>query len=362
MNSLNERDYRLEIKKLEDETTRDSEQALASQEERSIAAVHEITHSITSMSQENDLVEVKLQEESGEDLDKYIIDPSELPEKIGELDKFVELLKLTHLEQETLDFFLRYTISSAELLRLKSTQDSNYVELEGKVKELEREITETHQREIEDTKLVISDGTEELAKDQDRVNELFLETTDVLEECEQLMKELDQAREEKKASREQVKNKELPLEKLYQEGDAVRQSYNTLKILDERVQQLETLKRDLETNQGHEKSSIDPSLSEIGCALNSLINLWETNFMPGSKWHNLEVYPQSRRFQFDVSENYTVVIVLDEISKIGDILVYIKDDSGFRIDEKMQLDLKEQNVGNADIYKSMENIIDRLKS
>ncbi|CCE91573.1 Kre28p TDEL_0C06840 [Torulaspora delbrueckii] len=356
MHSHNDRNFAAEVKTLEDETTRGSEQALASQEQRAAAAVHEITHSITSMSQENDLVKA----EDTEGSDRNIIDPSNLGDKIVEFEKFIELLKLTHLEQETLDFFLRYTISSADLLRLKSTQDAKYLELEEKVQELEHGVSENHQREIDETKLMIFNGTEELAKDQDMVNELFLETTDVLEECEELMKELERAREEKKASQDQHENEQPPVDELYRKGDKVRQSYNSLKILEERMKQLESMKKEYDSNDKFHKSPFDPASTKTGCALNSLIRLWKSNFLPSHGWSNLELYPQTKRFQFDVSESHTIVIALDEGSKIKDVLVYIKDKSGVRIDENMQLELKQQHIGSAEIYKSMEDIIDRL--
>lgn len=357
MQSNTNRNYGSEVKGLEDETTRGSELELALQEKRAMAAVEEITQSITSMAQENDLIEV----ENDKNLTgNAIVDPSKLSDKIAEFEKFVELLKLTHLEQDTLDFFLRYTISSAELLRLKSTQDSKYLDLENEVKQLERGISEDLQRDIDNTKLMILSGTEELAKDQDKVNEEFLATTEVLEECEQLIGELERAREEKKIRSAQEKSENASYDKLYKEGDILRKYYGDLEVLQERIQQLESLKLEHEVDREDKHVQLDPASNKVGSALESLINLWEAKLLPGSGWNNLEVYPQSKKFQFDVSRRYTVVIALDDLNAIKDVLLYVKEGSGIKLEEEMQLELRQHHVGSADIYKSMEEIIDRL--
>lgn len=352
------RDFRAEVAVLEDVTARGSEQTLRDQEQRLISAIREITQSISSMSHENDLV--KLDGIDGK-ADSIAIDLSSLLERIGEFDKLMELLKMTHLEQETLDFFLRYTISSTEFLQLKTTHDPQYVEMESEVKELEHNIQEAHHRWIDETKLQISNAAEQIVKDQDTVNELYLETTDILDECDQLLVEVEKLREEKERSKEQTKSQQPPVTKVFEEWDEVRKSQNDLKHLEARIAQLEIIKKDLEVKETARQLTQDPKLNELGRTLNSLIRLWESNFLPSSGWHDLEVYPQIKKFQFDVLESFTVLIALDDRYRISDVTIYRKEDAGMSVDEDLQSELKQQNVGSRDVYKSMEVITGYLQ-
>ncbi|QLL31174.1 hypothetical protein HG536_0B00350 [Torulaspora globosa] len=353
MSSDGLRDFRTEVEVLEDVTTRGSEQTLRDQEERLISAIREITQSITSMSHENNLV--RLDGVDG-NAGAITIDLSSLAERIAEFDKLIELLKMTHLEQETLDFFLRYTISSAELLQLKSTHDQQYVEMESAVKALEREIEEAHHRWIDETKLQISNAAEQIVKDQDTVNELYLETADILDDCDQLLVEVEKMREEKERYKKQVERQKPSVAKVFDEWDEVRRCQNDLKHLEAQIAQLELIKKDFEAKDTAKKLTQDPKLNELGCTLDSLIRLWESNFLPNPGWHDLEIYPQIKKIQFDVLEIFTVLIALDGGYRISDVTIYRKGEGGMSVDEDLQSELKQQNVGSRDVYKSMEAI------
>lgn len=353
------RDFKKEVGDLEDVATRVSEQTLRDQEQRFNSAINEITQSITSMSHDNDLV--MLHGDEVGNTDTVVINPSRFGERINEFDKLIELLKMTHLEQETLDFFLRYTISSADLLQLKTTQDPQYVELDNSVRESEHDIDEAHHRWIDDTKLQISRDAEKLAKDQDIVNELYLETADILEDCENLIMEVEKLREEKEGHKAQAERERTPIAAVHEEWEEIRRYQNDFKHLETQIAQLEMIKKDFELKETAKKLKTDPKLNQLGCALDSLIKLWISNFLPSSGWRNLEVYPQIKKFQFDVPEAFTILIALDDRHSIGDITVYRKENSGIRVDEGLQSDLKQQNVGSRDIYKSMEKITGYLQ-
>ncbi|QLQ78687.1 hypothetical protein HG537_0B00370 [Torulaspora globosa] len=350
------RDFRTEVRVLEDVTTRGSEQTLRNQEQRLVSAIREITQSITSMSHENSLVKLGDAEVTGGDVDVVTIDVNSLPERIAEFDKLIELLKMMHLEQETLDFFLRYTISSAELLQLKTMHDPQYVEMENAVKELEHDIQEAHHRWIDETKLQISNAAEKIVKDQDTVNELYLETADILDDCDQLLVEVEKMREEKERYKEEAERQEPSATKVFEDWDEVRKCRNDLKHLEARIAQLEVIKKDFEMKETAKKLTQDPKLNELGRTLDSLVRLWESNFLPNSGWHDLEVYPQIKKFQFDVRETFTVLIALDGRYRISDVTIYRKEDGGMSVDEELQSELKQQNVGSRDVYKSMEVI------
>lgn len=348
------RGFESEVTSLEDAAAKASEKTLKDQEQRFDSAVREITQSITSMSHENTLVQIDGKSEN------VVINPSVFATKIADFDKLIELLKMTHLEQETLDFFLRYTISSTDFLQLKTTYDAQYVELENSVKELESNIEEAHDRRIDGIKCQISNDGEKLTRNQDAVNELYLETTDILDNCEQLIGELESLRKEKEHRRQQAEQSEEPLTKVQEKWEEMRRSRIDYENLKAQTTQLEAIKRDHEQRKVPTKLKQDPKLNELGCTLDSLIRLWESSFLPNAGWHDLEVYPQTRKFQFDVSDVFTVLIALDDRRRINDITIHRKEDRGIRVDVDLQLELKQQNVGSRDIYKSMERITECL--
>lgn len=357
-------DYKDKIKELEDETAKASERVLINQEERLHAVLREMTQSITGMSRDNELVDLTGELDSENEVDQQVIDSASMGEKIEEFNKLVELLKLTHLEQETLDYFLRYTISSSDLLQLNSIYDKRYVELENGVKVLENQVLETHHQEIEETKQAILNTSEDLAKTQDRVNETYLETTHVLDDCYQMMTELETLRDAHKIRKEELKKEKDPILEIYNEWELLRKTTLEYRALEEQTKQSEIIKKSYEDKLAggevqHPES--DPKVIEVCSALDHLIRLWQSKFLPKSGWKNLEIYPQTRKFQFEVSNTFTVIITLDERKALNDVEIYKKSEKTIGIDRTLETKFKKENLGTRDIYNVMDDIIKRLQ-
>lgn len=351
-------DYRAEIKELEDQTARNSDQILELQERRFLEAVREMTQSVVTVSRENELL--RLSEDAGIAGNQQVVDFAAMAEKIGEFDKLIELLKVTYLEQEALDFFLRYTISSTDVLHLSSLYDEKYVKLEEDVNNLENDGLKTHLEEIEDIELNIKKSGDELAKSQDKVNEILLETADVLDNCDQMMEELDLLRKEHRKKNENLrKNEEDPLVKTYKDWQDLKVVEKEYRTLVDQLHQWEKIKKSydfIESTKAENSSEIvsDPRLTELGSALESLIRIWESKFLPRNGWQNLEVYPQTKKFQFDALQIFTAVISLDGLSQIKDVTVYNKEKSSIKINRDLGRELSERHLGAKDIFKAME--------
>ncbi|QLG70097.1 hypothetical protein HG535_0A00370 [Zygotorulaspora mrakii] len=361
-------DYKTEIGNLENEIAKVSDEVLIAQERRFSDAVNEITQSVVTMSRESELIRIlDNSDENLSQIERQIVDFGEIDKKIDAFNQLVDLLRVTYLEQETLDFFLRYTISSSELLHLDSIHDDKYVKLEEEVSNLKDTELRKHHVKIEETKLKIAVAGDNLAKTEDKVNEILLETTEVLDSCDQMMEELEKLREEYKIRNDRRENSDHdPLMETYHQWGQLKKTQGEYNILNDQLSEWEKVKKtyDFIGNMKRSNSSIsdtDPRLVELGSTLESLIKIWEAKFLPAKGWQNLEVYPQTRKFQFDVSAIFTVVITLDDFSLIEDMKVYRKEEDIMRNDKNIENKLKKDHLGAKDIFNVMVHIINNLK-
>ncbi|CAR29059.1 ZYRO0F18172p [Zygosaccharomyces rouxii] len=354
--------YEVRIKSLENQTAHYSEQALLEQEQRVLASLREITQNVIAMGQENSLVEIKGELESKEE-SELVIDPSGFQEKIDTFVELVELLKVTHLEQETLDNFLRYTISSSNLLQINSVQDAKYVELESQVKELEQGTLESHKREIEATKGQIKNLCQELSMAQDSINETFLDTSNALEECDALLNELTQLRMEKQTSEEADTIEDDPVSQTYEDWESLQKSKLELRLLEEETSRLQSRVESYEDYQKRSRqlSNNDPRMLQNHKALELLVELWMTKFLPQPGISHLELFPQSRKFQFDVEPTFTVVITLADQTTFQNVQVYRKDAKSLVMDHGLNDEIKNSYLGTNNIYNGLNDIIHTLQ-
>lgn len=353
-------DYGTRIKELEDETAQFSEQSLNEQEQKALASLREITQSVEVMNKDNTLVQLDGHPEAAKH--EQIVDPTCLKEKIDTFAKLVELLKLTHLEQETLDYFLRYTISSTNLLQLDSVQDSKYVQLKQEVDELEKGALDVHLREIDVTKNQIADLCKDLNKTQETINETYLDTTNALDDCETLLGELTQLRAEKQTSEEADTLEDNPAAQTYENWQLLQESKADLLRLEQEETRLKGIVRSyekLESSPNQVKN--DPKLLQTHSSLALLVKIWQTKFLPRYANSNLELFPQTRKFQFDVAEVFTVVITLCEKLAIRDIQIHRTNTKSIPADHTTEDSLKDKHMGTRNIYNALDDIIHTLR-
>ncbi|AQZ14025.1 KRE28 (YDR532C) [Zygosaccharomyces parabailii] len=352
-------DYGARIKDLEDETARFSEQSLNEQEHKVLASLREITQSVEVMNKDNRLVQLQGYPDASKQ--EQIVDPSGLNEKIDTFAKLVELLKLTHLEQETLDYFLRYTISSTNLLQLDSVQDSKYVQLKQEVNELEKGALDVHLREIDVTKSQIVDLCKDLNKTQENINETYLETTNVLDDCETLLGQLTQLRAEKQTSEEADTVEDNPAAQTYENWQLLQESQADLLRLEREETRLKGIVRSYEKLvSGPNQVKNDPKLLQTHSSLALLVKIWQAKFLP-QYTINLELFPQTRKFQFDVAEVFTVVITLCEKLAIRDIQIHRTNTKSIPADQSTEDSLKDKHMGTRNIYNALDDIIHTLR-
>lgn len=185
------KDYETVLTDIEDSIAVSSEEVLNNQELRLKNTLHEITSSILAINEENKFVNPLRNDESLDVEGKEVfVNPKILSAKIKEFNKLMELLKLTYLEQETLDYFFRFTLSSTKPLQLDSEKDPQFVKLNERVNDLKEEISNVQESKIEQIKAEIQETGHNFAERQDLINELYLEATGDIENCWDSLNEL----------------------------------------------------------------------------------------------------------------------------------------------------------------------------
>ncbi|CCF59782.1 hypothetical protein KAFR_0H03720 [Kazachstania africana CBS 2517] len=270
MSYTNIKDYRDEIDKLNSELNETTETALAEQEYRAKNLSSDITQIIQSLSQENDLIRVP-------ETEKWI-DPSSITPGINESNKIISILKEVYLEQESLDNFLRLTVSSNsnEFDKIRSKDDPVFRELEDEVNYLESTQLQNQLNAINVIKSKISQKSNELSQDEMKINEVCLNTADEIDECFQLIIELEKLQEDRI---EKVKN--VRLEELNATTEAFNEWENIVtlrKNLSELERELHLLKT---TNQSDKRQ--DKSLSSSYSVLLELTNLYRKKYQRFTK-------------------------------------------------------------------------------
>ena len=174
--------------------------------------------------------------------DNGFIDFECLDDKIIDFNKIILSLRMIYLEQESLDNFLRYTISSTtKNLPITSIDDPKLLSVENEVEQLENDVIVTRQNELRDIKRSISDKSEKLFNDDCKIKELCIDTSEQIEECERILEEIDElqrAKREKEKRRSQ--DKLTKISKTYSKWQNIKKletlNENLLKQIDTLVQ------------------------------------------------------------------------------------------------------------------------------
>lgn len=151
------KDLATQLAAIEEESTTLSEQALLDQERHHSETVEQLRQSVNQIIEDNESIF------NPSNSSVQAIDPRCVAGKISELSTLTDQLKTTHLEQETVDNFLRYTISSTSVLLLDSDHDEKYQTLQNSVNNLRDELIVGLDVEIDQLKSDISHAGHSIA-------------------------------------------------------------------------------------------------------------------------------------------------------------------------------------------------------
>ncbi|CCE63477.1 hypothetical protein TPHA_0E03880 [Tetrapisispora phaffii CBS 4417] len=382
--------FKNELRNIEETVTQASTEVLNEQEQRYQTTINEITQSIVSVSNGQDFIKLYKGDQQLSDVidenESLVIDPRNLKDNLLKVNKLVELLKLTYLEKDTLDYFLRYTLTSTNLLALESEDDPKFLELQKQVASMEQNALIDKLQSVENAKEEILNKNKELSMKQDQINNMYLDTTGIIDDCWEMLDELETLK--RLQNENTISNKDAaPDNKVEKDNDAeiIKETYEewqTLKMvkslenkLNSELAQVQQIRDEKNLNSDMKsKGNFDTNevLTVQGETLTKLIRLWNNYFLPSSNLPNseektqsklrLEIFPQTRKFQFNLSNKYVVVFELNDDVKnsVKDIRFFEKNADSMVENFKLRseyLNKFNKPISNHEIFWVMEDIL-----
>lgn len=175
--------------------------------------LREITDNVNAISAGNSLIQVNLHNKGGQvdQSTQLSIDYECLPEKIDECTNLLKSLVTLYLKQESLDQFLRITISNnkEDLLHIKSVQDPRYRNLESQVKILKEDNVDERDKEIKQLKDDIRNICQDILTTEEQMEDLMRSSERELDECSSLLKELEELEANRVKQMSKIESKEI---------------------------------------------------------------------------------------------------------------------------------------------------------
>lgn len=231
---------------------------------------------------------------SSNDDDDRFIDFECLDDKIIDFNKIILSLRMIYLEQESLDNFLRYTISSTTKdLPITSIEDPKLIAVEEEVKHLENEVIVTRQTELSDIKRLISEKSVSMFNDDCKIKELCIETSEQIEECERILEEINTLqRAKREKGKRESQDKITKISKTYGKWQNIKRLESTNEKLLRQIESCIKQKQSIGDSKATEGESISQSSIVIKYkAVKVLIKLLQKELLPRlySNIHNIEI-------------------------------------------------------------------------
>lgn len=290
-----------QLSEIQEEITKSSERMLADQEQRVGTALKEIDESIRKLVEDGEYMEISGDKE---------IDPRELKDISVELDSLLDFLKQLYWKQETLDLFLKYTVASDAEDIPKSENSPEYMALESEVSHLQREMMSKNE-DIGRVSAEIEHVSQQITERQDKINEVYLDASNELNSCWELLDELKQLQGQRESQQklengneenEEVKN----VKECYQEWESIE---NLTRLHDNLKSQVEEM---TSVRKGSESSESTPTLEKLQ-ELQYLVDLWKRRMLSSvsETVSDLLLFPYTRKVQMKICGAYTLLLKFD---------------------------------------------------
>ncbi|CEP64277.1 Kre28p LALA0_S11e00474g [Lachancea lanzarotensis] len=293
----------------EEETTSLSEQVLQDQETHYSETVQQLQRSAQQLVEDNEFL-FEMVDPSAE------IDPKIVSTHIQEVSQLLERLKNTHLEQEMLDNFLRYTLPSGNLLQqIETVQDERYVLLEKDVAHLQDEVITQLDSEVDQLREEIGHTSQKIADQREVVNELCLNTGELVDECHLLLEELERYNDTAKTASLETADGIPSTEAAIQHLHSIKETIQEQQHLEQHLKCLERAKTSLDAilNSSDEQADEqDLKLAKSYKAHQALVDYWRSQFIT-NEIQNLEILPISHKIQF----TYHTLEVVVQLNALG---------------------------------------------
>ncbi|KAM3161380.1 Spindle pole body component KRE28 [Lachancea thermotolerans] len=345
----------LQLNAAEEHATALTEEALQNQDLHYKEVVEQLKRSVEQLVEDNEslFTAVDLPPE---------VDPICISGRILDLAQLTQQLKSTHLQQETLDNFLRYTISSTDILQLESESDERYASVSRAVSQLQDNDIIQLDSEVDQIKQDIRKAGQTIADQREALNELCLETGNLADECHTLLSELEEATRTREMVEKQAAvevTNDHPVEEMYASWQSLKEELQQESHLRRHLNQLKQSKASLEailgTKNGNEHK--DTNVMQEYASYDAFIRFWISKFT-NKEMENLEVFPRSNKFQF--THRGTDVVISLGPRGISRVELYGK---GIPLEKiaAARKDVNEEASRGEELYMSINRIIDKIK-
>ncbi|SCU95033.1 LAMI_0F00672g1_1 [Lachancea mirantina] len=335
---------RTQLETLQDEVAILSENALSEQEKHFGDALDQLQESVRQLSENNELV-------VGSKNNGLIVDTSCIPQRIDDLSRLTDNLKELHLEQETLDNFLRYTMSIQDITQLEALDEAKIKILREEVRESEDATTKGLSEVIDALQNQISDVSGSITEGWENINEECLNATNILEECWSLLEELDAMKREQQKEAEAAAFKVDPITETYAAWKSMQEMAFHETRLKEQIAALSATKDALQQeSRGKAEQSTSADVANKCQTLDLLSKFWTKNFLP-EEADQLDVllgndYVQLRCYGVDVLLTYDGDVVTD-LKIFGDMP---QQNAAERAEREILNSVKDRNIKSALVH------------
>lgn len=316
--------YKNEIDSLKKDIEHITSTRVTEDREQNNSILQEITDNLNVITQGNNLLQINNPIKGSTNNDsELIVDLESLPDKIDEFKSLLNSLVQLYLEQESLDQFLRITISDnkEQLLDMKSVKDSRYKNLENQVQILKEDNVDEREIEIENLRNDIKLMCQEILNKEDELNNFSEKFETELNQCSNLLKELNEIYEVRNKKIVNLENKETneiqQYEQFVENFDDIRKLTEEKGLLQKEIDDWYNDHR-YQKNVHSTSKNFKPELNALkqnATIINKLIKIQEKHLLASLNPNITEfkfVYQESKKeITFQCHEQYNIKIKIN---------------------------------------------------
>ena len=316
--------YKNEIDSLKKDIEHITSTRVTEDREQNNSILQEITDNLNVIAQGNNLLQINNPIKGSTNNDsELIVDLESLPDKIDEFKSLLNSLVQLYSEQESLDQFLRITISDnkEQLLDMKSVKDSRYKNLENQVQILKEDNVDEREIEIENLRNDIKLMCQEILNKEDELNNFSEKFETELNQCSNLLKELNEIYEVRNKKIINLENKETneiqQYEQFIENFDDIRKLTEEKGLLQKEIDDWYNDHR-YQNNVHSTRKNFKPELNTLkqnAKVINKLIKIQEKHLLASLNPNITEfkfVYQESKKeITFQCHEQYNIKIKIN---------------------------------------------------
>lgn len=320
--------YKQQILPLKDKLVRLTDNFLHTSETEINNILNEITQEINDNQHDAGLIDVVPDTSNKSTKDthrgKLFVDYECIPSKMDEFNQLLNSLIILYLEQESIDHFLRFTITTNKYLKIESIKDPEYRNLDNQLKILKEDQIDDKFNQLNQIKQEISNESSKIAKLEKDIKEKGLGVTNDIDECLELLKELETLQELDAVDKDNERdNDEIEFENLKQvklEHDEIEKLTKERLFFEKKLNSIpiKNYINDTDGTNVKEQAQIENE------TLQKLITIYKnpilTNFH--DKIEHLKFDYNNKQIKFSIGDQFENVIYLTNDNKFAKVEIF----------------------------------------